>query len=206
MANQYLTVQQAQYLLEKWKAEAASEYVAKAGDTMTGKLNLDAGMAIKYPAGSGQTNPPYYVCLKDQDETGAWNFGFVTRANMLSAIGGIGAFFGSVTPSSVNVTSATDTTLCNTGSLSSGLYVVLGTGNFASNASGRRHLFLSSSNGSADDRFCQVWMNATSGAATKIQLIDIIQVSSSATYYLRAYQNSGSTLSVQGGIRYLKLA
>lgn len=40
MANEYLTVKQAQYLLDKWKQEAIDDYVAKSGDTMTGNLAI----------------------------------------------------------------------------------------------------------------------------------------------------------------------
>ncbi len=58
--------------------------VNKAGDTMTGKLICSAGIDIK--SGSGQTAPPYFLCLNNSFSDGG-NVGYVTRSNMVSAIG-----------------------------------------------------------------------------------------------------------------------
>lgn len=169
-----------------------------------GKVSANKGIAIKYPSGSGQTSPPYFVCLKDQDSEGAWNFGFVTRANMPAAIG-----MGTVSVhngSTVNVTNGADTTLCNSGSLSAGTYILKACVQFAASASGRRVIFLSKSNtGSFIDRYTRVTQPPAPSSYTEIELTYITTITSATTYYLRAYQNSGSTLSCTGGIEYVKL-
>lgn len=169
-----------------------------------GKVSANKGIAIKYPAGSGQTSPPYFVCLKDQDSEGAWNFGFVTRANMPAAIG-----MGKVSVnngSTVNVTNGADTTLCNSGSLSAGTYILKAIVQFAASASGRRVIFLSTSNtGGFIDRYTRVIQAPAPSSYTEIELTYITTITSATTYYLRCYQNSGSTLSCTGGIEYVKL-
>lgn len=109
-------------------------------------------------------------------------------------------------PNAVNVATGTDTTVANTGTLTRGTYLLLGEATFASNATGRRVLFFSTTtNGSAVDRYAQVTHQAANGATTQIQLFYITRITSNTTYYLRAYQASGSTLSTTAGIRALKL-
>lgn len=200
MANEYLTVKQAQYLLEKWKADA----VQKSGDTMSGKLILDGGLAIK--AGSGQTSPPFFLCLNESFANGG-NVGYVTKENMAAAIGA-SLTINTVNGSAITAPTATDTTICNTGSLAGGhYYVILASCNFrASNTTGRRSFFLATSNtGSYQDRFCVKWIAPTPGSNTFSQLTYITYLSSATTFYLRAYQNSGGNMSVQGGLRVLRL-
>lgn len=70
------------------KTESDDRYVNVAGDTMTGKLTLNAGLAIK--SGSGQTSPPFFLCLNESYADGG-NVGYVTKANMVSAIGAAAA-------------------------------------------------------------------------------------------------------------------
>lgn len=65
------------------KTESDNRYVNVSGDTMTGKLTLDAGLAIK--SGSGQTSPPYFLCLNESYNNGG-NVGYVTKANMPDAL------------------------------------------------------------------------------------------------------------------------
>lgn len=200
MANEFLTVKQAQYLLEKWKADA----VQKSGDTMSGKLILDGGLAIK--AGSGQTSPPFFLCLNESFANGG-NVGYVTKENMAAAIGA-SLTINTVNGSDVSVPTATDTTLCNTGSLAGGhFYVILASCQFkTSSTTGRRALFLATSNtGGYHDRFCVKWIAPTPGADTFNQLTYVNYLSSATTFYLRAYQNSGSAMNVRGGLRVLRL-
>jgi hypothetical protein len=108
--------------------------------------------------------------------------------------------------SATSVPTAKDTTLCNTGSLEAGYhYVILAEASFPSNSTGRRVIFLASSNtGSSIDRFCKRTQPAVSGDVTQIQLVYLCHPSSATTYYLRAYQNSGSSQNVTGGIRVFK--
>lgn len=113
----------------------------------------------------------------------------------------------SKTASSVNVTNGTDTNICNTGSLSAGTYVFFYRVSFGSNSTGRRAMFLSTdSSGSNYAEFSRVQVTPVGGSsATEIVGFAIATVSSATTWYLRAYQNSGSTLSCNGQIRYLKI-
>lgn len=113
-----------------------------------------------------------------------------------------------VNGSSVSIPTATDTTLCNTGSLAAGhYYLIIASCNFqAANTTGRRAFFLATSNtGGYQDRFCVKWIAPTPGSNTFSQLTYITYISSATTFYLRAYQNSGSAMNVQGGLRILTL-
>lgn len=182
MANQYLTVQQAQYLLEKW----ASEYVPNQnGILLNPTLNGSISIGGTPTFGSSAVSD-------------SWR----------SALNATTVSYGSVTPANVSVANNSDATLCNTGSLSTGHYILLGIAYFTTTSTtGRRGLYFSSSNtGSALDRFSQIAVPPASGAGTRIQIIYIVNLSGTATYYLRAYQNSGNSMNVQGGIRYIKFA
>lgn len=180
MANQYLTVQQAQYLLEKWKAEAAQTYVAQSGGHITGNLSIENS-----------------VLTIDSTSAASW----------LSNLGGVPTE-SSVTPGAVSVPNSSDTTIGNTGSLTRGHhYLILGTASFPNNSNGIRALFLAtSSTGSNVDRFCLARQLPVNGAATYMQVVYICNPSSNTTYYLRAFQNSGGSLSVTGGLRVLRFA
>ena len=141
MANEFLTVKQAQYLLQKWKSEADAEFVAKDGDTMTGKLILGGGVAIT--TAPKDTAPDYFLTLHESFANGG-TVGWISKADMKSGIG----FDGTITErngSATNVTTATDTTLCNSGSLSAGTYILQCMAQFAASSSGRRVIFLATS-------------------------------------------------------------
>ena len=200
MVDEHLTTRQAQYLLQKWKDEAAQTYVAKAGDTMSGKLILGAGLAIT--SGARETSPSFLLSMDSFADGGTVKY--VRTSDMASAIG-----IGEVSVhngNSTNVSTAKDTTLCNSGALSSGTYILKARAQFAANTSGRRTIFLStSSTGSFIDRYTRVQVAPAPSTYTEIELTSITTISSETTYYLRAYQNSGSTLAVTGGIEYVKI-
>lgn len=108
--------------------------------------------------------------------------------------------------SAVNVATSSDTTLCNTGSMAAGTWLIICAGAFAANATGRRVLYLASStSGSNLNRYCIVQHAATPSGTTNLQFTFLVTLSSATTYYLRAWQNSGSTLSTTGGIRKIML-
>ena len=111
------------------------------------------------------------------------------------------------TSTAVSTTNNTDTTLCNTGSLDPGTYILKGIANFDSNATGHRRLFFATSDtGSAADRFARVYAAAASDSATIVQVEYMATITEATTFYLRARQTSGGTLSVdQGGIQVIKL-
>ena len=110
-----------------------------------------------------------------------------------------------VTPSAVNVSSATDTTLCNSGSLSAGTYIIMFRASFASNNSGRRAIFLATSNSGSTYNGANVTTAPANGSATQIEGVKIVTLTSATTFYLRAYQNAGSSLSTTGRMEILKI-
>lgn len=110
-----------------------------------------------------------------------------------------------VTPSAVNVSSATDTTLCNSGSLSAGTYIIMFRASFASNNSGRRAIFLATSNGGSTYNGANVTTAPANGSATQLEGVKIVTLTSATTFYLRAYQNAGSSLSTTGRMEILKI-
>lgn len=111
------------------------------------------------------------------------------------------------TASTVSAANATDTTLCNSGSLAAGTYVLIGTASFASSATGRRALFLStSSTGGVINRWARTTVPPTSGGVTQVQVVMLANFTSATTVYLRAYQNSGGALNItDAGIQFIKL-
>lgn len=111
------------------------------------------------------------------------------------------------TASTVSAANATDTTLCNSGSLTAGTYLLIGTASFASSTAGRRALFLStSSTGGVINRWARTTVPPTSGGATQVQVVMLANFTSATTVYLRAYQNSGGALNItDAGIQFIKL-
>ena len=108
--------------------------------------------------------------------------------------------------SNVNVANAVDTTIGDTGVQSAGIYLVIVHVSFASNTSGRRRAWISSSNtGQEIDRYSQVVISPASGAATQMTFTVQQTITANTTWYLRVYQNSGGTLAVGGGIRVVKI-
>lgn len=109
--------------------------------------------------------------------------------------------------STTAVASGTNTTLCNTGSLSAGTYILNATAIFPEQSGGYRRIFFATSDsGNAVSRFARVNAAPVSGADSDVKLTTLITISSATTYYLRAYQNSGSSLSVAtAGIQVLKI-
>lgn len=172
MANEFLTVKQAQFLLEKWK----DTYVAQNGGVLTdatitnGTLSLDSS----------------------------------SRGNWQSALGmGTAAEHNG---SSTSVPTATDTTLCNSGSLAAGTYLLQCMAQFAASSSGRRVLFLAtSSTGANINRYTQIIGAPSPSNYTQMSFTYPVTITSATTFYLRAYQNSGGAINVTGGIRVLKL-
>lgn len=166
MANQYLTVQQAQYLLQKLKDELTVTIDAALDNTsenpVQNKVIADALTAIQ--------NDP--VDVSD----------------------------------SVSAASGSDTTICLTAQYGAGVYLVSAYVSFPASSSGRRHIHISTTNtGSALDDWSQLTLAPSNAQPTIMQLTGIYKRTSTGRWYLRCYQNSGSTQTVSGGIRVLKL-
>lgn len=95
--------------------------------------------------------------------------------------------------------------------LPSGRWMIVATARFASNNTGRRGILISTSSSvsSADNAVGQLAVNssnATSGSYTYIQTHWVTSnLSSSTTFYLQAWQNSGSALSTLPRIRAVRI-
>ena len=91
--------------------------------------------------------------------------------------------------------------------LTPGVYIVTGHAVFASNATGRRSLALgvtADTIGSNAGSTC-VTVPAASGAVTQLMVPLVYSVTVDTTLYLNVQQASGSTLGVQGQIRYVRI-
>lgn len=121
----------------------------------------------------------------------------LTDKRKLDGIGGWDHASNSFTNKSV----ASGTSMVNLGSftLAAGYWIVYVNAIFASNATGRRALNISeSSGGSAISEASVLVVPPVSGTDTRIQLVYFLHPTASTTYYANVYQNSGSTLTVQG--------
>lgn len=110
-------------------------------------------------------------------------------------------------PSAVSVASSTYKTIASF-TLSTGVWIIFATAVFANNTNGRRQAFLSTSQDSSSQvrailRDNQVPVN---GDNTQCSFSSFENVTgSSQTYYLNAWQNSGSALSVTGRMYAIKI-
>lgn len=162
MANQYLTVQQAQYLLSKGAITVDDTLSTTSENPVQNKVITNALTAIQ--------NDPV-------DVTG-----------------------------SVSASSGSDATVCNTAQYGAGVYLVSAYVSFPASSSGRRHIHLATTNtGSALDNWSQLTLAPSNAQPTIMNMTGIYKRTSTGRWYLRCYQNSGSTQTVSGGIRVLKL-
>ena len=162
MANQYLTVQQAQYLLSKGRITVDDTLSTTSENPVQNKVITNALTAIQ--------NDPV-------DVTG-----------------------------SESAASGSDVTVCNTAQYGAGVYLVSAYVSFPASSSGRRHIHLATTNtGSALDNWSQLTLAPSNAQPTVMNMTGIYKRTSTGRWYLRAYQNSGSSQTVSGGIRVLKL-
>lgn len=162
MANQYLTVQQAQYLLSKNAVTVDDTLSTSSENPVQNKVITNALNAIQ--------NDP--VDVSD----------------------------------SVSAASGSDTTICLTAQYGAGIYIVSAYVSFPASSTGRRHMHIATTNtGSALDDWSQQTLAPSNAQPTIMQLTAIYKRTSTGRWYLRCYQNSGSTQTVSGGIRVLKL-
>ncbi|MBQ9023686.1 MAG: hypothetical protein IJ105_00525, partial [Bacilli bacterium] len=117
----------------------------------------------------------------------------------------IGEFAG-VNPDAVNLANATDKSVGSI-TLSAGTWFVYFNVRFATNATGRRYaaLFTDSSCSSGTGILGSNAVNAVNGGQTFVNAQQILNHSASRTYYVCAYQNSGSTLSTTARIQAIRI-
>lgn len=91
--------------------------------------------------------------------------------------------------------------------LDAGVWVVVFSAQFGSNATGRRSINLSTTSGSTSLNVqAALQLQAANGGYTVVSRANILDVSTTTTYYLNGYQNSGSTLTTTSDIRAARIA
>ncbi len=89
--------------------------------------------------------------------------------------------------------------------LQPGLYIIQYTCQFASNATGYRQCSFSTISSSISEDNLTDSRAAVTGATTQTEVVTIINITSTTTYYLLAQQNSGSSLTAYPRCYYSKL-
>jgi hypothetical protein len=112
-----------------------------------------------------------------------------------------------ITPNGVSVSSGSWKTVAEI-TFTRGIWVVSAFAQFNSNATGRRGAIFSETqdDGTAYRSMSNDNQVAVNGALTFCRFVDIYEVSSSKTFYLNAYQDSGSALTTYGRIYAVKIA
>jgi hypothetical protein len=178
---------------ETWRTSGDDVYTSYATRRRLSNSQSTYYVNAFYQHVDGSGNPS--ITFNNNDTRNAW----------VSALG-LNDTTHAVNGSATSVQTAKDTTLCNTGSLPAGQYIIVAEASFAANTSGRRVIFLTnSSTGENLNRFTILQQAPSPSSTTILSLTYLARLSSATTFYLRAYQNSGSTLSVTGGIDYIRL-
>ena len=111
--------------------------------------------------------------------------------NHSSAIGTVKQAYASAK----SVATATNTNLTSL-SLEAGTWVVTGGVRFPNNSTGYRRMNIATSSGSS---WADVQITPVNGASTQLAYTVIVSPTSTTTYYLNCWQNSGSSLSLAAG-------
>jgi hypothetical protein len=111
-----------------------------------------------------------------------------------------------VASSGVSVSVDTGTKLLSI-TLPAGTWVISACASFSANGAGRRQINIYTTSGYSNVGInsCPVQVPAVSDSSTCISSSAIIQITSSVTYYLNVYQNSGSSLTVSGMLSAVKI-
>ena len=151
--------------------------------TTTGALRVSGGVGI---AGKLYTGGNVNVT------------GTITASSTITT-GGHSSAIGTIKTASLtsakNCSTATDTMICSI-SLEAGTWVITGSGRFPANATGYRHINISTTSA---DNGVHVQTPAVNGAVTQLTTTFVQAITSTTTFYLNGYQNSGSTLSLPAG-------
>ena len=166
------------------------------GNTGTLTLQNGTGAAVVIIALNADLTP------LDTTETLTEN---VTRYNYAEALVANTGPVNSESPAATSIANEAVTNLASI-ELAAGSYILEGVASFGTNANGYRQLGFGNNATQANrDRFAIVRAAPTAGVATAVALTMPIEVSSTTTLYLNAYQNSGGSLTVTGGIRCIRI-
>ncbi len=168
-------------------------------DTGVTAERTDKGTSIFFGVGSGGSNHGVYSNTDNKwliydDSTGK------TRIPSDLYLLGHASPVGYVKPtanlsSQKNITSGTTLAVVSI-SLEAGTWIIIARARFSANATGYRRINISTTSA---DSGAHVQVPAVSGAVTQLALTRIVSHSATTTYYLNAYQNSGSTLTMAAG-------
>lgn len=182
----------------------AVQNVNDSGNTYFAAERTDTGHQIQFGIGA------------DGDNRGIWDESLGTWALYLDANNRLYipqhamARHDASTSDSISVPNAKDTSLCSVTIREAGMWLLIGHGFFASNATGRRVMGITTSSGgslNATATNSVIQQNATNGSSTAISCFDVVNCNygSSFVRYLTVYQNSGKALSVQGSIKAVRI-
>lgn len=157
------------------------------------------------PSGYEEINSPFDASLNSTSDNAPQTK--AVKAAIDAAIDTVINNFNYDAQVSANITSKTSPfTDIGSFDLTSGLWLVIATVNFAANATGYRcGLISTSSNASGADYRGTVIVGASPTDVTRIQIVSFLQVSEPTTYYIEGKQNSGSTLSATARVQRIKL-
>lgn len=112
----------------------------------------------------------------------------------------------SVSPSGVSVASGSWKTVASI-TLPRGIWILSGYTQYNSNSTGIRSTVLSESqdDGTSTRNMSSDLNNNTGNNTSKLHFVDIYQIASEVTYYLNAYQNSGSAITTYGRMVAIKI-
>lgn len=121
---------------------------------------------------------------------------YLSEAPMLL---GHGTALGTITSanlsSNLSIATATSKAVVSL-TLYAGTWIIVARARFSANATGYRRINISTTSASTD---AHLQVPAVSGAVTQLELTKIVSITSTTTYYLNAYQNSGSSLTMAAG-------
>ncbi len=125
----------------------------------------------------------------------------ITNANLTNAptVAGHSSKVGTIKTANLssNTTIATATNKAIVSiSLEAGTWIIVARGRFSANATGYRHINISTTSA---DNGVHIQVPAVSGAVTQLSVTRIVSITSTTTFYMNAYQNSGSTLTMAAG-------
>jgi hypothetical protein len=144
-------------------------------------------------------------CTFAADDTTTTLTETVTRYNYAEALVANTGPVNSESPTATTIANETVTNLASI-ELAAGSYILEGVASFGTSANGYRQLgFGNSATQAYRDRFAIARTAPAAGVATAVALTMPVEVSSATTLYLNAYQNSGGSLTVTGGIRCIRI-
>lgn len=156
------------------------------GGTNHGLYSHKDGRWIIYDDADGRTVVPTKLYMNDANFTNA-----PTVAGHASRIGDIKT----VNASSTTIATATNKVVASI-VLTAGTWIITARARFSANATGYRHINISTTSA---DNGVHIQVPAVNGAVTQLALTRIVSITAQTTFYLNAYQNSGSTLTMAAG-------